>query len=159
MRTEGKERAARWFCSMWGEYIKNIEISEKNIENLVKKLPILLRTEEKERAARWFCPMWGQMIRSLQSLHVWLSGSRGVLCQGPKPIFCMQPVWGLNHVFWILYFPRDCILSTGPQKFRNYRLLSNENKEKLTRWRERCVEDRCPMIVWCCPCPSVICSF
>ena len=36
---------------------KILKLVKKNIENLVKILPILLRTEEKERAARWFCPM------------------------------------------------------------------------------------------------------
>ena len=148
----------------------------------------------KERAARWFCPMWGQMIRSLQSLHVWLSGSRGVLCQGLILSYfhtinrstniskvlttlsssdCQAPaefsvkvsnlsfVCNLSEVWtmWFEFFTfKDRIPSAGQQIFRNY-LLSFENKEILTRWRGRCVEDRCPMIVWCCPCPSVICSF
>ena len=91
-----------------------------------------------ERVARWFCPMWGQMIRSLQSLHVWLSGSRWVLCQGLKPIFssatCLRSKpCGLNSLLSLRLYPIN--RSTNISKVL---LLCNENKGTHSLKRTLC---------------------
>ena len=99
-----------WWCSKMDKY----EVWVKVVLQLFVKVVICIckskGTGGKGRAARWFCPMWGQMIRSLQSLHVWLSGSRWVLCQGLMPIFssatCLKSKpWVLNSLLSSRLYP------------------------------------------------------